>query len=216
MHVVRGGVLEKITILVLENVPSGLKAKLDDLAKRFHEKHRQTCRKMYPSTDFCNGITNLKKLTLTERHGLVFLFVIIFLYDEGYDILDETLREKTTTTLPDVINLFEMILCFDAWIRMPTFWSRDSEAEMKVSAQDSIRNLMKLCQEYIPTVNANKWNIPKFHELLHIVDDISRFGAPMNYSADRPESLVIPAAKLPGRRAQIRSIRSAISGGDWE
>ena len=86
MHVVRGGVLEKITILVLENVPSGLKAKLDDLAKRFHEKHRQTCRKMYPSTDFCNGITNLKKLTLTERHGLVFLFVIIFLYDEGYDI----------------------------------------------------------------------------------------------------------------------------------
>ena len=88
---------------------------------------------------------------------------------------------------------------------MPTFWSSDNESEWKVSAQTSIRNMMKMCQMYIPTVNANKWNIPKFHELLHIVDDISRFGAPMNYSADRPESLLIPAAKLPGRRSQKRN-----------
>ena len=116
MHVVCGGLLYIISGLVLDNVPSGLKAKLDDLAKHFHENHQQTCRKMYPSTDFSNGITNLKKLTLTERHGLVFLFVILFLYDDGWDILDATLQEKTTTNLPKVINLFESILCFDAWI----------------------------------------------------------------------------------------------------
>ena len=88
---------------------------------------------------------------------------------------------------------------------MHTFWSSDSELEWKVSAQTLIRNMMKMCQKYIPTANANKWNIPKFHELLHIVDDISRFGAPMNYSADCPESLLIPAAKLPGRRSQKRN-----------
>jgi hypothetical protein len=82
MHVVCGGLLFIISGLVLDNVPSGLKAKLDDLAKHLHENHQKTCRKMYPSTDFSNGITNLKKLTLTERHGLVFLFVMLFLYDD--------------------------------------------------------------------------------------------------------------------------------------
>ncbi|KAI2502420.1 hypothetical protein MHU86_12077 [Fragilaria crotonensis] len=50
----------------------------------------------------------------------------------------------------------------------------------------------------------NCWKFPKFHELLHIVDDIERFGAPRNLNAERPESLLIYAAKRPGRRAQKR------------
>ncbi len=37
---------------------------------------------------------------------------------------------------------------------------------------------------------------------MHIVDDISRFGAPQNFCVQRPESLLIVAAKQPGRRAQ--------------
>jgi len=33
---------------------------------------------------------------------------------------------------------------------------------------------------------------------------MERFGAPINYCAQRPESLLIPVAKQPGRRAQKR------------
>jgi len=44
------------------------------------------------------------------------------------------------------------------------------------------------------------WKFPKFHELLHIVDDMSRFGSPVNFCAQRPESLLIPAAKNLGDR----------------
>ena len=63
---------------------------------------------------------------------------------------------------------------------------------------------METCKTRIPTPHSDKWNFPKFHELLHIIEDISRFGAPINYSAERPESLLIPAAKQPGRRSQKR------------
>jgi hypothetical protein len=42
----------------------------------------------------------------------------------------------------------------------------------------------------------------KVYELLHIVDDMTRFGATTNFCAQRPESLLIPVAKQPGRRAQ--------------
>jgi hypothetical protein len=36
------------------------------------------------------------------------------------------------------------------------------------------------------------------------VEDITRFGSPTNFCAQRPESLLIAAAKRPGRRAQKR------------
>ena len=63
---------------------------------------------------------------------------------------------------------------------------------------------MELCKRRIPTPHSDKWNFPKFHELLHIIKDISHFGAPINYNAEQPESLSIPAAKQPGRRSQKR------------
>ncbi len=54
------------------------------------------------------------------------------------------------------------------------------------------------------TVKATAWKFPKFHKVPHIVDDIERFGAPMNYCAQRPESLLIPVAKKPGHCTQKR------------
>jgi hypothetical protein len=65
------------------------------------------------------------------------------------------------------------------------------------------RKLMQMCKSCIPTDKSASWHFSKFHKLLHIVEDIVRFGAPINYSAERPESLfLIPAAKQPGRRSQ--------------
>ncbi len=59
--------------------------------------------------------------------------------------------------------------------------------------------------------HADVWKFPKFHELLYIVrvDDMSRFESPVNFCAQRPESLLIPAAKHPGRQAQKRIEGSA-------
>jgi hypothetical protein len=75
------------------------KAALDSMAVCFHNRHWQTCCKLYPATDFSNGITNLTKILAAERYGLVFLFVILSTYDEGWQILDTTLQKKTTTNL---------------------------------------------------------------------------------------------------------------------
>jgi hypothetical protein len=63
---------------------------------------------------------------------------------------------------------------------------------------------MSVCSNYLPTTNSSRCNFPKFHELLHVVDEMSRFGAPTNVCDQRPESLLISAAKQPGRRAQKR------------
>ncbi len=236
MHAYRKGIIEKVTFLVLENIPASSKASLDYLAVRFHTMHRQTYRKAYPATDFSNGITNLTKISASERLGLVFLFVILAHYDEGWDIFEAALDKHTSCTFRDVLNLWECMLCFDSWMNRATFWDIENSSTEKHKFHNSIVTFLEMCKERIPAVTIKKskeldkktkrgkpnkakkpnqnvplddpetevvkvktWKFPKFHELLHIVDDIERFGAPMNYCAQRPESLLIPM-----RRAQKR------------
>jgi hypothetical protein len=59
-----------------------------------------------------------------------------------------------------------------------------------------------MCKTHIPLTGTKTWKFPKFHELLHILDDMEQFGAPVNLSAQRLESLLIVAAKQPGRWVQ--------------
>jgi hypothetical protein len=70
---------------------------------------------------------------------------------------------------------------------------------------------MEMCTTHIPikSQDENAWKFPKFHELLHLIDDMSRFGSPVNFCAQRPESLLKDAAKRPGKRAQKRRVGSA-------
>ena len=147
-------------------------------------------------------MTNLTKISACERLGLVFLFVILAQYDEGWDIFNHTFQRTGITTIKGVVEVFEALLCFDAWLMQETFWNNSNRVEATTSARASIEALLKLCKQKIPllvkldkqkvpTVNANCWKFPKFHELLHVVDDIERFGAPRNFNAERPESLLI-------------------------
>ena len=223
MHAFRKGMIEVVTFLVLDNVPPSKLAALDALAIRFHRSHRQTIRNTYPATDFSQGITNLTKISAAERLGLVFLFVILAQYDEGWKILESTFATRRnraagsdedtpaepSVNLPAVLAVFEAMLCFDQWLNQATYWTTQHHAESKVVVQQAIKTLMSMCVHDIPLSKGKSWKFPKFHELLHILDNMERFGAPINYCAQRPESLLIPVAKKPGRRAQKRHNGSA-------
>ncbi len=98
-------------------------------------------------------------------------------------------------------QVFEAMLCFDKWFRKDTYWADHNAEVIKAIVSCLIAKLMLLSKKYIPTLKSTAWNYPKFHELMHIVDDMSQFGVPQNFCTDRPESLLIVAAKQPGRRA---------------
>jgi hypothetical protein len=219
LHAFRKGLVEMVTHVVIDNVPPSKKAALDRLALRFHKTHRQSYRSSFPSTTFCNGITNISKISAAERLGLVFLFVILGHYEEGWTILSSALdnchkkkeeaipapkRHRYEPSFRDILQVFEAMLCFDEWLRKDTYWADHNAEVTKAIVSRSIAQLMHLSKKYIPTSKSTAWNYPKFHELMHIVDDMSRFGAPQNFCAQRPESLLIVAAKQPGRRAQKR------------
>ena len=202
MHVFRKGMIEKVTFLVLDNVTTKTKATLDGLAIQYHKSHRQSTRKEYPGTDFSNGVTNLTRISAVERVGLVFLFVILSHYDTGWTVLDTILQQKTNSGLADILELLEAMLCFDAWLNKQEHWDLDDEDAATEALTTSIQSLMEMCRHRIPLGKYGQWNFPKFHELLHIPQDMCRLGSPHNYNAERPESLLKPTAKIPGRRAQ--------------
>jgi hypothetical protein len=114
MHAFRKGVIEKVTKLVLDSLPASKKAAFDDLAIAFHKSHRQTHRKDYPSTDFSNGVTNSTKITASERVGIVFLSVILFQYNKGWQMIQSCLEKKSNNQVPEVLEVLESFLCFDA------------------------------------------------------------------------------------------------------
>jgi hypothetical protein len=91
LHAFRMGLVEMVTHVVIDDVPPSKKAALDRLALRFHKTHRQSFRSSFQSTTFCNGITNISKISAAERLGLVFLFVILGHYEEGWTILSSSL-----------------------------------------------------------------------------------------------------------------------------
>ena len=178
----------------------------------------------------------ITKISAAERVGLVFLFVFLGHYDGGWTILSSALENchnsKPATThhqttartgepapkrhcykpeFKDILQVFEALLCFDEWLRKDSYWPQHGSEVKMANVSRSIAKLMHMSKKYIPTSKSTAWNYPKFHELTHIVDDmLMRFGAPQNFCAQRPESLLIVAAKQPGRRAQKTSRRCGL------
>ena len=201
MHAFRKGLIEKVTLMVVDHLTAGQKALLDGMAVQFHRRHSQSDRKSFPATDFSNGVTNLSKISASERVGLLFLFVILANLDGGAAVFKAAFAVHGGTNVRDIIELFESMLTFDAWLNQDTYWKISNSTTAIDNVQCSIRALLQMCCDRLPN---GKWKFPKFHELLHITSDMQRFGAPKNFCAQRPESLLIYAAKRPGRRAQKR------------
>ena len=177
-----------VTHGVIDNIRPSKKAAVARLAMRFHKAHQQNFHSSFPSTTFCNGITNISKISATERLGLVFLFVILGHYEEGWTILLSALdncHKKKEETVPaqkpnqygpsfrDILQVFEAMLCIDKWLRKDTYWADHNAEVTKAIVSRSIAKLMQLCKKYIPTSKGTTWNYPKFHELLESMDDMS-------------------------------------------
>jgi hypothetical protein len=131
--------------------------------------------------------------------------MILFQYNEGWQIIQLCLDKETKSKVPEMLQLFESLLCFDGWLNKIHYWDTSNPehvAQETRSTHASIPKFMMMCKESIQIDKENAWKYPKFHELFHILDDMSRFGSPLNFCAEGPESLLQDAAKHPGRQAQ--------------
>jgi len=198
MHCFRKGLIETFSVIIIDNLTISQKARLDTLVMNFHKRHNQTVKSSYPIMNFSRGVTGLSKLSASERVGIIFLLVMLANLDEGEAVFKAAFEQDGVRTVRHVIEILEALLTFDAWLNQDQYWKLKCHSNAMHNAQESIRMLLKLCVKRFPD---HKWEVPKFHEMLHVVEDMHRFGASKNFSAQRPESLLITAAKRPGKRA---------------
>ena len=172
---------------------------MGDLAVKFHQTHHQRHCNTFPKTKFTAKFTNVANYRAHEWVGILYLLVILTQYNDGWVIINQALLSGGNENISNVLNVFEMILCFDAWINQTSFWRSLQNAIYIESANKSIKKMMKTIKRaLLDTGRAQGWKNPKFHLLLYFVDMIVWFGAPKNYDTQCPEHNHKYFAKKPG------------------
>ena len=132
-----------------------------------------------------------------------FVLVCLFLDPECWEIMEPVLQQRNLAPMPQVLQVLEALLCFDAWTHKESYWNQaDHVAE--ATAKKAIRTLLHMVQKTFPRNEGNGWKTVTFHEPLHLIDDMKRFGAAIGFMASRCENNHIFFAKQPGGQAQKR------------
>eukprot|EP00978_Attheya_sp_CCMP212_P037553 scaffold178283_cov66-Attheya_sp.AAC.1 len=110
--------------------------------------------------------------------------------------------------LNDSIELLEAFLAFHAWYKKEQFWSLGNKAYAKgmaTTASNSIKNMMDMVKTVLPRDDGNGRNVQKFHEMFHLIHDMTRYGLPMNFDLGTGEKFHKFNAKMPAATAQLQS-----------
>ena len=123
----------------------------------------------------------------------------------------EELEEQEVATdrhvnAKDFIQLVEMLLSFHAWYEKgaPFQWTEQSQQHLTAS----IRSMMAAILSIVPRKKGFGWKVQKFHEMLHIPVNVSRFGSPQNFDASNGERSLKHWAKHPAKTSHKGGARN--------
>jgi hypothetical protein len=203
MHSVRKGIMARAMSLIFDCMTPSQKYRLDELSQKFHKHHRQSARKSFPQTDFSNGVTNLSNMTASEECGLVFLLICLAQFVDGWNLLNDALVKKgQATNLTKVLEALEALSCFDAWSRMDKYWKLSQQTDYAMEAKKSLDQMLTMVRDCLPRQKGNGWKLPTFHNTMHIVSDMCKYGKPKEANTEVGEKNHKVFAKRIGRRCR--------------
>jgi hypothetical protein len=211
MHAFLEGVLKYCMMVAFASLTVAKRAELDRIVHNVFCCQKNSVRSQFPRADFTHGITNLTLLTATEWGGVCFTLMLLTMMKSGQEVLssafgygeDEDLPGDYAT-LTDLQELLEALLSFHAWTKCSNSYVCSSPPSIE-STLSSIRALLDMIRQRLPRNEGNGWQLQKYHELLHLADDISRFGAPRNTDAGPGERSLKFFAKRQAGTSQKRS-----------
>ena len=210
MHAFLEGVLKYCMMVVFSKLTVKNKATMDQIVDTVFRGQKNSVRKSYPRADFSHGITNLTLLTATEWGGVCFTLLLLTMVKSGEEVLgtafylDDADNNNDQASLRDLQELLEALLAFHAWTKCASAYNCSSEDAID-QIRNSVRQLLEMVQQRLPREVGNGWKLQKFHEIMHLPDDISRFGTPRNTDAGPGERSLKHFAKKPASTSQKRS-----------
>ena len=112
-------------------------------------------------------------------------------------------------------KVFAKLLCYWSWLKKPSYWKCDDNQAVE-HVQHAIIDLLTTLKSHWPRTSGQGWATAKFHEQLHVPDDIDRYGAPQNYHTGPAEHNHIDLVKKMARQStKNRSLLDHQIGTRW-
>lgn len=181
LHAVELGLIAHcLRLLWTENITnSTLQARFDTHLRTWVSYPRQAYmsaggNKTFPRLLWKDGVTGLSRVTASEKVGEMLSLVVLSLTTEGERLFLEAISKDELKNMQEV---FQMILCYWAWLKKETYWIQ-GDSDAKNAARLSICTMLDRIRGVWPRQSGQGWSIAKFHEQKHVVDDIDRHGPP--------------------------------------
>ncbi len=95
----------------------------------------------------------------------------------------------------NVIYVLELLLTFHAWYQKGhPFFMHNSEEKEQI--QNAIKEMLEEVKTKAPHHEKSGWKLQKFHDHLHVVNDMEKYGNPMNTVNGPTEHGLIDFAKI--------------------
>ena len=211
LHSLENGlVLHCLKQLFEEILGQPAKASLDKIVQQWHTYPKQFHMKSYmagfPRLLYKDGMTTITDISAGTKMGILFTFVVVAQTNDGRKLLLK--HEPSASIYGDMIHVFEMLLCYWAWLKKEEYWqSRDHEAS-KI-AKNAIWVLINRLKDLFPRKEGCQWDIPKWHKQLHIVMYILLFGAHRNMHTGPQEHNHIENTK--DQTSAHKSVRTSLT-----
>ena len=126
---------------------------------------------------------------------------LILMTDDGNSLCNGVFGTAVNTERHTMANcylhLFEMMMCYEQWAKKPEYWVLDDEEGIDL-ARSAIVKFLDSVKEIADRTEGYQWKITKFHEQLHVIWYMNRFGSPRNFDAGMREKNHKVLAKWPG------------------
>ena len=199
LHTLLHGVFKYVRGIFFEQLgPTGVSSKrFKRLSKEYARCFGRQSDGTIPPMRFSKGIQEGKFMG-KEYRGILLLLLVQVTSTSGSNILRGSRKGfKTEEQLSDWALLLEMLLILEAYLNEPVMETRDVKKLLQ-----GIRYIMYLVRQVAPRQKGMGLKFLKFHVLLHIVDNIILYGAPLECDTSVNESHHKPmkqAAKLTQR-----------------
>ncbi len=205
LHALENGLISDANKIFMQNLKPAHKKQLDHLISQmslYDKQYYYTSGTVVdmPRVVFKDGISNLSEITAATQVGVMFTIVVFSLIKTGRNYLQVTV-DKGGNEVSKMREAFQMLLCYWMWLKKPEYWER-GDAVAKANALRAVRTMLHRILMLYPREVGQGWMKPKFHEQLHVIDDIDRNGAHRNYHSGPTEHNHIRHVKKPARNAQ--------------
>ena len=206
MHALENGIMNDCINVLFKRIGKSRLDELDNLAQNLTKFSRQNqvshgSDKDMPRLLWLDGVASLTNISASYRVGTLLTIVIISLQYDGIIYFENVLGDRRT--LNNMRECFQMVLCYWMWLKRKTYWHREDN-EKYSEALGAIRRMLSKIKSIWPRTQGQGWDLPKFHEQLHVPDDILQNGAPAGTHSGPAEHNHIQFVKLPSNRTQKR------------